>query len=403
MGFKSTADTTTLVAKLTPSGRQKLIANANTLITKFGVGDSDANYNISTILGSGDVPSLSGDLSLANASTSTFTGVNIKSFINVDETLNIYKTVEENSSVISTSTQHLGSTTITGDTMSQFVLDRTNSTNKYNNLLHSFNLPLDSTDATNFTGTTYGNGGFANTALSGLASENILIVEIPNANYGELVDGKTVKLELETTSGATTAFTIYSAFENTGASLQSQDSSLSESSAESANFGTNYVLLFSDQVQRPNSGATTSWATGYGTPKPHKTYNKEQFNLLTDTNNSLIADKAVGIAYLDKGFIVITEPDIVDNFSTSAGTLTSATTLTFDSVSMEVSQQVTCLLNRNEFATSRNVTFGDGDTVRISEIGLYDDTNDLIAIAKPDRHITKQLTQFLSIGVKITI
>ena len=117
----------------------------------------------------------------------------------------------------------------------------------------------------------------------------------------------------------------------------------------------------------------------------------------------MVADKAVGIVYLDKGFIVITEPSIVNNFDYTGGTTMSATSIDFDSVSTEVSQQVTCLLGRNEFATSKNVSYTSGDIVRISEIGLYDDTNDLIAIAKTDRHILKQPTEFLSVGIKITI
>jgi hypothetical protein len=35
----------TLIAKLTPLGRQLLVTSNNTLITSFSLGDSDANYN----------------------------------------------------------------------------------------------------------------------------------------------------------------------------------------------------------------------------------------------------------------------------------------------------------------------------------------------------------------------
>lgn len=44
MGFIPNATTTTLTAKLTPIGRQLLRSTNNNLITKFSLGDSDANY-----------------------------------------------------------------------------------------------------------------------------------------------------------------------------------------------------------------------------------------------------------------------------------------------------------------------------------------------------------------------
>jgi high-affinity K+ transport system ATPase subunit B len=45
MGYNTTAATQTLIAKLTPLGRQLLVTSNNTLITSFSLGDSDANYN----------------------------------------------------------------------------------------------------------------------------------------------------------------------------------------------------------------------------------------------------------------------------------------------------------------------------------------------------------------------
>ncbi len=66
-----------------------------------------------------------------------------------------------------------------------------------------------------------------------------------------------------------------------------------------------------------------------------------------------------------------------------------------------VVQNVTCLANRGEFGTSTNVTFRVGDTPRISEIGLYDGDGDLIAIAKMDRQILKNVNEFLALGIKI--
>jgi hypothetical protein len=42
MGYNTTAATQTLIAKLTPLGRQLLVTSNNTLITSFSLGDSDA-------------------------------------------------------------------------------------------------------------------------------------------------------------------------------------------------------------------------------------------------------------------------------------------------------------------------------------------------------------------------
>jgi hypothetical protein len=401
MGFQNTANTITLTAKLTPSGRQKIVTNTNTLITKFAVGDSDANYNIVPKLTSGNIPSNSGNLSSNGSSSSTFNGVMIKSFLNVDASQNVYKSIESGSQTLSQSTTAIGTTTITG--MTHIVTNRESYSDQYANLFHSFGLPLDAAGKTNFTGTTNGAGGYSDTALSGLGNENILILEIPNSNMGELVDGKTIKVYLETFSG-TSAYTIYSTFENVGTANKTLDSYFIERSLNKpSKFGENIVFLFSDDIQKPNNDSSKSWATGYGTPKPFATYKKEKFNYQKNTNAGLVPDRAVGIAYLDKGLIVITEPEIADNFDYTGATTTSATSITFNSVSTEVSQQINCFLNRNEFATSKNESYTDGDIVRISEVGLYDDTNDLIAIAKVDRHILKQPTEPITLGIKVTI
>jgi hypothetical protein len=108
----------------------------------------------------------------------------------------------------------------------------------------------------------------------------------------------------------------------------------------------------------------------------------------------------VGVAYLDKGFLVITHPTIVNNFTSSMST---DTTITFDSVSTAVYQNITCIAGRGEFGGSTNPTFTGSDTVRISEIGLYDNLGNLIAMGKTDRHVTKNINEFKAFNVKITL
>jgi hypothetical protein len=160
-------------------------------------------------------------------------------------------------------------------------------------------------------------------------------------------------------------------------------------------------MLVSDDIMRPNGGSPSlSWATGFGTVKPFSNNNKQFYNLQTNTNLGLTADTVIGVAYLDKGFLVITNPTIVNNFTSSA---TTASTLTFESVSSAVYQNVTCLANRGEFGSSTNTTFTGSDIPRISEVGLYDDLGNLIALAKTDRQVTKNINEFKAFNIKINL
>jgi hypothetical protein len=164
-------------------------------------------------------------------------------------------------------------------------------------------------------------------------------------------------------------------------------------------FGNNSAIMFSDNILKPNGGnSLLSWSTGYGTVKPFSQNGKQLFNLTTNVNLSQSADTAVGIAYLDKGFLVVTNQQIINE-----GIISSATTVYTNSISTSVVQNVTCIANRGEFGTSTNPTFTTSDVPRISEIGIYDVDNDLIAIAKPDRHIVRNVNEFLALSIKITI
>jgi hypothetical protein len=177
------------------------------------------------------------------------------------------------------------------------------------------------------------------------------------------------------------------------------------SALATASFGFNVAPLFSDNILTPNGGnPTLSWATGYGTQKPFSLNGKRTYNLQTNSNLSVTGDTAVGMSYLDKGFIVITHPTIVNAVGDATTTgVTTGITVTFDSVSTNVTQQITCIADRGEFGSTTNSTFGDGDVPRISEIGLYDSGGNLIAYGKTDRQITKNVNEFLALSVNIIL
>jgi len=401
MGFSPTASTTTLTARLTPLGRKLLVTNTNSLITKFALGDGDANYNATLPLLTGDVPALGGDVG-PNATTSNSSGND--SVIRYPLFLNSLggnvKAVDPASGIISSTELKNGQTVISGSSITQNVIDRNNfATDNLVNLFVSFGLPTNLTQKSVYTATTFTNGGFSDTALSGLASDKIIVIGVDNALYGENLDGREIKLELTTTA---TTYTLYSTFQNIGVGLPTEDATYKELSNNSVHLGASLGFLLSDDRVKPGTDTTKSWATGFGDVKPFSVGSKELYNLQTDTNLGQTGDTVLGVAYLDKGLFVITDPTIVDEFDL-AFSGASATTATVNHISTDVVQNVTCIAGRGEFGTSVNPTWKVGDTVRITEIGLFDDSNNLIAYGKFDRQVLKTTDGFASFGIKITI
>jgi hypothetical protein len=211
MGFNSTANTTTLTAKLTPLGRQRLVSTNNGLITTFSLGDSDANYYAALPLSTGEVPSAGGDIGPNSTnSNSTAQNAQLRSTLIVNPSGASRKAVETQSSTISTESVNIGVTTISGSNITQVSINRNDSsTDSYVNLFYSFGLPLTSTDDTKFTGTTFANGGYSDTALSGFAQTQILVFALNNANYGDVLDGKTIRFTLPTSAGTYTMSVSY--------------------------------------------------------------------------------------------------------------------------------------------------------------------------------------------------
>jgi hypothetical protein len=138
------------------------------------------------------------------------------------------------------------------------------------------------------------------------------------------------------------------------------------------------------------------WSQSAGTMLGCKTVTTD-----STTNTGKTADTIVGIAYLDKGFIVITDQTMVNDFDTTLAT--SFAYVTCDSLSTSVVQNVTCIANRGEFGDSTNPTYRSDNTPRISEVGLYDTDGDLIAIAKIDKHLIKNVNEFLALGIKFNV
>ena len=396
MGFLKNTSTIELKAKLTPEGRAKLISNNNALITSFSLGDSDAYYAVYSGLTGGQVPEFSGD---NNGNNTNNGGVNyvLRSTLNLNAATD-KKSVNPASISINTKNNLLGYKTIkfSGGSITQNKISLSDLNTDTNvNLFYSFGLPITSGDFNKFTGTT---GTFANTAFSGLAQNDILVLGISGSTYSELIDGKTIKCNLQTTAST---YSIYSTYENKNVSLQTEDFNVSDTSLNVAYFGPNRSLLFSDGIKKPNGGdASKSWSTGYATNKPFSVNGKERFNSLTNSNVSLTADTPVGIAYLDKGFLVLTDPTIVSDFKLGFSGATG-TSITFDHLNVDVSQSITCIADRGEFAVSNNPTWSRGDIPRITEIGLFDNSGTLIAIGKLNKTYYKPVDDLVAFAITI--
>ena len=134
----------------------------------------------------------------------------------------------------------------------------------------------------------------------------------------------------------------------------------------------------------------------------------------------MVADKVAGIAYLDKGLIVYTDPDVVNNVltnfsgaSASTNTVTNSlglyyyTAVTYntivDSNNTDLIQNIICEADRSEFYRSQNDTINNNDTVRISEIAITDGSGVILAYVKPDRQIVKLKNDLLIFNIQVVI
>jgi len=425
MGFISTANTITINAKLTNLGRKKLLKSGNSIFTHFILGDSDANYQTSESLSTGKIVSTGGDLG-----TGSEVDI-IKSKIYVNNTSTTKKIVEDNSNMVSNTIEDLGEVVASGSNLTYAIINKNSTSAQLTNLFKSLNLPIQAKAKATFTATTSINGGWLDTAFSGLASNSVLIGVIDNSLYGELIDGKSLKITLPIITGYTgggdptgsTTYDIYSTFVNSGQFSNTQfDDTYKDNSVFTQGLfgpGVNVSYMVSDNIQRPNSEITNSWSTGYNVYKPYSIGNKKLINTKTITSTGIVADKVIGIAYLDKGVIAFTDPTIVSNIGNNfsgdseTGTILNSLGLyyytggtyntTIDSINVDLVQNIVCIAERGEFYRSQNETIDNNDTVRISDIAITNIAGDILAIGKPDRQILKLKNDFVIFDVQIIV
>lgn len=193
-----------------------------------------------------------------------------------------------------------------------------------------------------------------NKAALPIQNELYLIFEIPNGAYGELIDGKSVKFELPYYTGTTSnvvdarlgfytygvtpvQLEAYGTYNKKNLTTRNLDRVLSEIDFSVKDIGirpdlitttyeSNVVPLFSDRIKVPSGANFGSWSAGYtdlidGT----RVFNpNSQEKAVYDYNN----DECIGFVALDKGFIVVTHPKVVDSYfrNVFSGTVTKSST-----------------------------------------------------------------------------
>jgi len=351
-------------------------------------------------------------------------------------------------SIISTRHEEANFKTVSDSGLTYTLCDRTDLASKESNYFLSLRIPH--VESALSTGSTL---SLNNPHIQQLNVDKMVISPIPTEYYHEMIDGRSVTFTVPQVSGST--ITVVS---STYTELKKyQNSTL---------LGNNIAFLFSDDINLPRTGTTTGGQTSF---LPRTTWNVVPFvnrpqahaysdlfavdinsdnrpwsgvNLAvqveekypTTTNQGYNYDIPVGYVSLDKGFLVLTHPDIVDNIPWNQGlelhtnVATSGTTnmyfsggasvsqVTFNDININFRTSVVCLALPAEFVFSTNPSWNlefniqeldngtNGfDPVQVTEIGLYNKNDELIAVAKLDRPVEKNYTNLITFNLDIDV
>jgi hypothetical protein len=352
------------------------------------------------------------------------------------------------------STRQEGSTfqDLNGSGLSYTLCDRNLGADKNTNYFMSFNMPI--TYAAFPSGSTL---ALSHPELLQLNVDKMVIIPIPREYYSELIDGRSVTLTVPQLSG-TTSMSSKTIVSSTYSTLQKKDNDIL--------LGNNLAFLFCDEVNLPYTGRTggaishsanTTWnptlftnrpaavpysdllATDINTDKrPFSAQNQAlavTSTYPTNTNQGYNYDIPVGYICLDKGFMILTHPKIVNNIPwgqgveqiSNAPNVLSATTniyftsttksdVTFLDININFKTSVVCIGLPGEFYFTNNPSwdlnknaqeFNNGtnnfDSVYITEVGLYNRNSELIAVAKLSEPVEKTYTNLLTFNLDIDV
>lgn len=390
------------------------------IFDRIAVSDDDINYSVygSFPITANNMPDITGFV--GNAIENAASNFRLRNYLYLeDEGTAIYSTIMRNqntpfgflpyrnkSSLLNYDNNPSGDYTIS-------IIDSSAPSIK-NNLLSTFNLPITATQKSQF------DNKYANTGLSKLNQSKYLVVELPKSLYQEQIIGNTIKLEIPKTGAGN--WVIYGKYYKNDSITEPQSKLYSDPNTFSQDFGgelsisdpynTSIAYLFCDDIDTPISG--TTWAT-----EESAIYSDNRQQPVCSTGTTLYVDRCIGIAYLDKGFMVIAEPDIVDTTplttkyyidSAFVGLNTLGNTrdlytnqgyVEFRTIKTQYIQSLNHILASGEYNRTSNGTYVGGN-LYITAIGIYNSSNELLAIAKPKTPILKVLnTTDIPLSIKV--
>lgn len=393
MGFVPGA-TTQIEAYLTELGAQELMTSGVYGIKYFSVSDEASNYATTEKLSNYQMFSLAGKLPVDDKYLTVLNTNSLSSRIFVDNTTETFRTFEDNTITVVLE-EAIGTTNTTNSfTVYTYEVDRTNNASYQLNWFKDLNLPYGTTDNSLWSAT-FNNNGYSDTAIADMNTDNMLFFVIDGSQQA-YIDGKSVKFTIPYLSGTTD---LYGSYLNTNKTKSYYDGLTNEASSYLTRFGSNVVLLFSDDVQRPNGDATKSWATGYNNANsPYSQGDKSLANFISTPGFN--KDTAVGIAYLDKGVIVIFNSYLYNGYI-------NRTSNNFNIYNRNIIRRTVanfvCDLPIGKFYRSQNSTWSTNTPVRISTIGLYNASKQLVAVGRLSSEIEKTSGQRFTFLVKLVI
>ena len=368
-------------------------------------------------------------------------------------------------SLISTKRENSTTKALNSSGLTYTLCDRTNLTSKEANYFLSFRLPHKESQLS-----TVSMLSLQNPELQQLNVDKVVISPIPSVEtsagggYNEIIDGRSITFIVPQDSGATGSST---------RTIVSSTYSQLKKWQDSALLGNKIAFLFSDSINLPRTGTTNDGDVSVTILSPRNTWNVTPFvnrpeahaysdvyasdintdtrpfygvNLAvqvlekypTNTNQGYNYDVPVGFVVLDKGFMVLTHPDIVDNvpwtdgqelYTNNANTgPTSGTTdiyfsggasvsqVTYNDINVNFRTSVICLALPAEFTFSTNPSWdlafnlqelqngtNGFESIYVTEIGLYNKVNELIAVAKLDRPVEKTYTNLITFNLDIDV
>jgi hypothetical protein len=340
--------------------------------------------------------------------------------------------------------------------------DRTNSSSPEANYFLSLNLPY--TESAFDSGSTL---SLSNPELLQLNVDNIIIIPIPREYYSELIDGRSITFKVPQQE-------VYGVSFSSKTVVSSTYSEPLQKRQNDPVLGSNLCFLFCDEINLPYSGTAgagalydystrTTWDVTPYTNRPAAVQYSDVVidsqNINTDTRidtsikfaypvtnqyplgsnwvnpNGYNYDIPVGFVALDKGIIVLTHPDIVNNIPWNQGyelytnTANSAaytkniyfndannSSVDYYDTNISYRNSYVCLALPAEFYFTNNPSWNlqanvnelvngtnNFDPTYVTQVGLYNLNGEMIAVAKLSEPVEKNYTNLITFNLDINI